>query len=42
MNDSRRLPWLSGLMAAIVVALWLIATVVDGLIGMIMGVAAPV
>jgi hypothetical protein len=29
-------------MAAIVVALWLIATVVDGLIGMIMGVGAPV
>jgi hypothetical protein len=29
-------------MAAIVVARWLIATVVGGLIGMIMGVAAPV
>ena len=40
MNDSRRFPWLSGLVAAVVVALVLIAMVVDGVMGVIDGVAA--
>jgi hypothetical protein len=41
-NDSRRFPWLSGLVAAIVVALWLIAVVVDGVMSVIDGFAAAV
>jgi hypothetical protein len=41
-NDSRRFPWLSGLVAAVVVALVLIAMVVDGVMGVINGVAAAV
>jgi hypothetical protein len=39
-NDSRRFPWLSGLVAAVAVALWLIARVVAGVIGVIDGFAA--
>lgn len=39
MNDPRRFPWLSGLVAAIVVALWLIAVVIDGVMGVIDGFA---
>jgi hypothetical protein len=34
-NDSRRAPWPSGLVAAVVVALVLIAVVVDGAISVI-------
>jgi hypothetical protein len=41
-NDSRRFPWLSGLVAAVVVALVLIAMAVDGVMGVIDGVAAAV
>jgi hypothetical protein len=41
-NDSRRFPWLSGLLAAIVVALWLIAVVIDGVMSVISGFAAAV
>ena len=42
MNDSRRFPWLSGLVAAIVVALVLIAMVVDGVTSVINALAAAV
>jgi hypothetical protein len=40
MNDSRRFPWLSGLVAAIVVALVLIVMVVDGVMSVINALAA--
>ena len=39
MNDSRRFPWLSGLGAAIVVAVWLIAVVVNGVMNVVSGLA---
>jgi hypothetical protein len=40
-NDSRRLPWLSGLAAAIVVVVWLIAEMLNGVINLISSLAAP-
>jgi hypothetical protein len=40
MNDSRRFPWLSGLSAAIVVAMVLILRVGGGVISVITGFAA--
>jgi hypothetical protein len=39
-NDSRRFPWLSGLSAAIVVALVLIVRVVAGVMSVISGLSA--
>ena len=39
MNDPRRLPWLSGLGAAIVVAVMLIAVVVNAVMTVISGLA---
>jgi uncharacterized membrane protein len=39
-NDARRFPWLSGLVAAVTVALWLIARVVAGVVSVIDGFAA--
>jgi hypothetical protein len=41
-NDSRRFPWLSGLVAAIVVALALMAMVVDGVMSVINGLVPVV
>ncbi|WP_155768893.1 hypothetical protein [Mycobacterium asiaticum] len=32
MNDSRRFPWLSGLIAASVVAVWLLVAVINGVL----------
>lgn len=40
MNDSRRFPWLSGLVAAILVAVWLIAVVAAGVIEVMNAIAA--
>ena len=37
MNDSRRFPWLSGLIAAIVIAVWLIYEAVAGVMSLIDG-----
>lgn len=39
MNDTRRFPWLSGLIAAIVIAVWLLAVVLHGVVTMSVGVA---
>jgi hypothetical protein len=39
-NDSRRFPWLSGLVAAIAVAVWLIAVVVNSVMNVLSGFAA--
>lgn len=43
MNSSRRLPWLSGLLAALAGALWMVALVVHGVISVLSSVitAAP-
>ncbi|WP_269323277.1 hypothetical protein [Mycobacterium paragordonae] len=40
MNDARRFPWLSGLIAATVIALWLLYVVLHGVVTMSVGVAA--
>lgn len=34
MNDSRKLPWLSGLLAAVFVAVWLVANAVSGVLAL--------
>lgn len=34
MNDSRKLPWLSGLLAAAFVAVWLIAVAINGVLAL--------
>lgn len=41
MKSSRRLPWLSGLIAALVGTLWLVADVVRGVLG-VLSSAIPV
>lgn len=40
MNDARRFPWLSGLIAAAVIALWLLYVVLHGVVTMSVSVAA--
>lgn len=40
MNDARRFPWLSGLVAAVVIAVWLLAVVLHGVVTMSVSVAA--
>jgi hypothetical protein len=37
MNSSRKLPWLSGLVAAFLGALWMIGQVIEGIVSVVAG-----